>query len=185
MEVFRELRDRNVRVRILTNSLTSSTVVLAHSAYEGYREPLLDAGVELYEIRAQLGNTQGSGQTVAMSRHGTYSLHAKMFIFDQTSIFVGSMNFDQRSMYLNTEIGLLIDSPELALELTQRFEAMVQPANAYQLLLQPNPSGEGQHLVWRTLEGDQMVDIVEEPSRGTGQSLQVEVLSLLPLDSDL
>lgn len=185
MALFRELRDREVEVRILTNSQTSSTYVLAHSGYVGYRVPLLEAGVELYEIRAQLGNTHGSGQTAAMSRNGTYSLHAKMFIFDQQSIFVGSLNFDPRSMYLNTEIGLLIDSPELAQELTRRFEAMVQPANAYQVLLRPSQAGGGQHLVWRTLEGGQMVDLEDEPSRGTGQSIQVDILSLLPLDSDL
>lgn len=185
MQLFNELRDRKVRVRILTNSLTSSTAVIAHSGYMGYRTPLLEAGVELFEIRAQLGNAHGSGQTTAMSNNGTYSLHAKMFIFDRQRIFVGSMNFDQRSMHLNTEVGLLIDSTELAAELTRRFEAMVQPANAYQLLFQPNQSGEGQHLVWRTLEDGQMVEFQDEPSRSAGQTIKVELLSLLPLDDDL
>jgi putative cardiolipin synthase len=108
-----------------------------------------------------------------------------MFIFDAQRIFVGSMNFDQRSMHLNTEIGLLIDSTELAAELKRRFDAMVQPANAYQLLLRPNPSGEGQQLVWRTFENDQMVEFQDEPSRSTGQVIQVELLSILPLDDDL
>ena len=114
MQIFKDLRGRDVRVRILTNSLKSSAVLLAQSGYMGYRVPLLEDGVELYEIRSMLGNTHGSGQTAAMSRHGTYSLHAKMFVFDRKRVFVGSMNFDQRSMHLNTEIGLIIDSPELA-----------------------------------------------------------------------
>jgi putative cardiolipin synthase len=185
LELFRDLRRRNVQVRILTNSLTSSTIVLAHSGYMGYRVPLLEDGVELFEIRAELGNTRGSGQTAAMSRHGTYSLHAKVFVFDRQRIFVGSMNFDQRSMHLNTEIGLLIDSPELAQELARRFEAMVQPANAYQVLLQPGNSENGQHLIWRTLEDDRMVDHLEEPARSTEQTSLVRFLSLLPLDSKL
>jgi len=185
MALFNDLRGRNVSVRILTNSLVSSTFLLAHSGYMGYRVPLLEAGVELFEIRAMLGNARGSGQTAAMSAHGTYSLHAKMFVFDRQSIFVGSMNFDQRSMYLNTEMGLLIESPELAQELVRRFEAMVQPANAYQVLLQPDLSGSGQHLIWRTLEGDQMVDLQEEPARSEGQAAKVNLLSILPLDSDL
>lgn len=175
----------DVRIRILTNSLTSSTIVLAHSGYMSYRIPLLEDGVELFEIRAELGNTRGSGQTAAMARHGTYSLHAKVFVFDRQRIFVGSMNFDQRSMHLNTEIGLLIDSPELARELVRRFEAMTQPANAYELLLQPRPSGKGQQLIWRTLEDDRMVDLRKEPSRGAGQMFLVRFLSLLPLDSTL
>jgi putative cardiolipin synthase len=98
---------------------------------------------------------------------------------------VGSMNYDPRSMYLNAEIGLLIDSPELAQELVQRFEAIAQPANAYQVLLQPDASGSGQHLIWRTLEGEQMVDFQDEPARSEGQAAKVRILSLLPLDSDL
>ena len=185
MGLFNDLRSRNISIRILTNSLVSSSTLLAQSGYMGYRVPLLEAGVELYEIRSMLGNTRGSGQTAAMSANGTYSLHAKMFVFDRQRIFVGSMNFDQRSMYLNTEIGLLIDSPELAQELVRRFEAMVQPANAYQVLLQPDLSGSGQHLIWRTLENDQMVDLQEEPERSEGQGAKVNLLSLLPLDSDL
>jgi putative cardiolipin synthase len=84
MQLLTDLRRRNVRVRVLTNSLTSSTTVIAHSGYMGYRVPLVENGVELYEIRAQLGNTRGSGQTAAMSRHGTYSLHAKMLLRPST-----------------------------------------------------------------------------------------------------
>lgn len=185
LELFRHLRRRDVRVRILTNSLISSTIVLAHSGYMSYRVPLLEDGVELFEIRAELGNTRGSGQTVAMSRHGTYSLHAKVFVFDRQRIFVGSMNFDQRSMHLNTEVGLLIDSPELARELARRFEAMVQPANAYELLLEPGNSGSRRHLIWRTLEDDRMVYLDKEPAKNAAQTLLVRFLSLLPLDSKL
>jgi len=185
MALFNDLRSRNVSIRVLTNSLVSSSALLAQSGYMGYRVPLLEAGVELYEIRSMLGNSHGSGQTAAMSANGTYSLHAKMFVFDRQRIFVGSMNFDQRSMYLNTEIGLLIDSPELAQELVRRFEAMVHPANAYQVLLQADTSETGQHLIWRTMENEQLVDLQEEPARSDGQAAEVNILSLLPLDPDL
>ena len=143
MQLFKDLRQRNVRVRILTSSLESSTVLLAQAGYMHYRLPLLEDGVELYEIRSLLGNTRGSGQTAAISRFGNYSLHAKLFVFDRKRLFIGSMNFDQRSMHLNTEIGLIIDSPELAQQVAARFEAMVQPANSYMLALRPNP-GEPQ-----------------------------------------
>lgn len=185
LQLFKELRDRDVHIRILTNSLMSSAVTLAHSGYMGYRQPLLEDGVEIFEIRAMLGNTRGSGQTAAMSSHGTYSLHAKMFVFDRSSIFVGSMNFDQRSMHLNTEIGLLIESPELAQELVRRFEAMAQPANAYELKLQSNKASGGQHIIWRTLEDDQMVDHQTEPARSGWQKLKVNLFSLVPLDDEL
>jgi hypothetical protein len=62
---------------------------------------------------------------------------------------------------------------------------MVQPANAYQVLLQPGNSENGQHLIWRTLEDDRMVDHLEEPARSTEQTSLVRFLSLLPLDSKL
>lgn len=141
MQLFKDLRQRNVRVRVLTSSLESSTVLLAQAGYMHYRVPLLENGVELYEVRSLLGNARGSGETTAISRYGNYSLHAKLFVFDRQKLFIGSMNFDQRSMHLNTEIGLIIDSPELAQQITARFEAMVQPANSYRLELRPNDAG--------------------------------------------
>ena len=84
--MFEDLRQRNVRVRILTNSLESSTVLMAQSGYMRYRQRLLEDGVELYEIRSLLGNTKGSGQTAAISRYGNYSLHGKLFVFDRQRI---------------------------------------------------------------------------------------------------
>jgi putative cardiolipin synthase len=48
-----------------------------------------------------------------------------MFVFDRQRVFIGSMNFDRRSMHLNTEVGLIIDSPALAEQIAPRFEAMV------------------------------------------------------------
>ena len=92
--MFKDLRRRDVRVRVLTSSLESSTVSMAQAGYMHYRVPLLEDGVELYEIRSLLGNARGSGQTTAMSRFGNYSLHAKMFVFDRRRLFIGSMNFD-------------------------------------------------------------------------------------------
>ena len=116
---------RNVSVRVLTNSLESSTVLMAQSCYMPYRVPLLKEGIELYEIRSLLGKAKGSDQTIVMSHYGNYSLHAKLFVFDRQRVFIGSMNFDQRSLHLNTQIGLIIDSPVLAEQVAMRFEVMV------------------------------------------------------------
>ena len=185
MKLFNELRQRNVRVRILTSSLESSTVLLAQSGYMHYRLPLLENGVELYEIRSLLGNTRGSGQTASISHYGNYSLHAKLFVFDRQRLFIGSMNFDQRSMHLNTEIGLIIDSPELAQQVAARFEAMTQPANAYMLTLHPNAAGGSPSLTWRTQENGKAIEYDSEPARNTLQKIEVNVLSLLPMDKEL
>jgi putative cardiolipin synthase len=185
MQLFSDLRKRNVSVRILTNSLESSTVLAAHSGYIRYRPPLLEEGVEIYEVRSLLGNASGSGQTTNISRYGNYSLHAKLFVFDRQRLFIGSMNFDQRSMHLNTEIGLIIDSPELAQQTAKRFEAMVQPANSYEVALLPRDGERSPRLVWRTEEDGKAVEYDLEPARSNGQRLGLKLLSLLPLDAEL
>jgi putative cardiolipin synthase len=182
MQLFKELRQRNVHTRILTSSLESATVLAAQSGYMHYRAPLLENGVELYEVRSLLGNTKGSGQTATISRYGNYSLHAKLFVFDRQRLFVGSMNFDQRSMHLNTEIGLIIDSPELARQMATRFEAMTQPANSYALALR---EGSGPHLVWDTQEDGKAVEYTKEPARSAWQRIKVRLLSWLPLGREL
>lgn len=185
MQLFKDLRQRNVRVRILTSSLESSTVLLAQGGYMHYRVPLLENGVELYEVRSLLGNARGSGQTAAISRYGNYSLHAKLFVFDRQRLFIGSMNFDQRSMHLNTEIGLIIDSPALAEQVAARFDAMVQPLNSYRLALRQNDTGGAASLAWYTQEDGKAVAYDTEPARSDWQRVKVNVLSLLPLDKEL
>jgi putative cardiolipin synthase len=185
MQLFNDLRQRNVRVRILTNSLEASTAVLPQSGYMPYRIPMLESGVELYEIRSLLGNARGSGQTAAISRYGNYSLHAKLFVFDRQKLFVGSMNFDQRSMHLNTEIGLIIDSPELAQQIATRFEAMAQAANSYILLLRPPDGSTSPGLIWRTQEDLKVVEYRSEPARSDWQRFEANFLSHLPLDDEL
>jgi cardiolipin synthase C len=184
MQLLADLRRRNVRVRVLTNSLEATPELAAHSGYMHYRQALLENGVELYEIRALLGNARGSGQTPQMTQYGNYALHAKLFVFDRRQLFVGSMNFDQRSMRLNTEVGLIIDSPELARQTATRFEFMVRPENSYALALRRNGAG-GARLVWRTQEGGRSVEYDKEPARDDEQRAEAHLLSLLPLDNEL
>lgn len=185
LQLLKDMRSRNARVRVLTNSLESSPDPVAHSGYQRYRVPLLEEGVELYEVRSLLGSTKGSGQTPAVSRYGNYALHAKLFVFDRRRRFIGSMNFDQRSKRLNTEVGLIIDSPELARQTASRFDAMAQPDASYVLALRPRGTGGRQELVWETRENSQPVEYVREPARSTWQRLKVELMSLLPLDREL
>ena len=184
LELLRSLRERDVHVRILTNSLESTNELAAHSGYVHYRQGLVKEGVEMHELRALLGNARGSGQTAALSRFGNYGLHGKLIVFDRKKLFVGSMNFDHRSMSLNTEIGLIIDSPELAEQTAARFEAMTQSANAYTLALRRSATGN-EHLVWQTREGGRDVEYSREPSRGPWRWLAVKLLRFLPLDREL
>src|SRR6266481_1439286 len=184
LQLLKEERDRNARVRILTNSLAAAPNTEAHSGYIHYRVGLLQQGVELYEVRALLGSTRGSGQTKAISRHGNYGLHAKLFVFDRKIAFVGSMNFDQRSKHLNTEIGVLISSPELSREIAARFEALTQLENTYTVTLDEGASAKPR-LVWKTKEDGKVVEYRKEPARDEWQRLKVKFLSVIPLDKEL
>jgi putative cardiolipin synthase len=183
MALLRELRERNVHVAILTNSLEGAPGAFAESGYLRFQVPLVKAGVDLYEARSLLGSARGSGQTARISRHGHYALHAKLFVVDRRQLFVGSMNFDRRSKMLNTEVGLIIDSPALAQETVTRFDAMVQPQNAYNLTLRSDGDGRSARLNWHTEEEGKPVDYSREPAHGFWQRLMVRALSLLPLGS--
>lgn len=184
MQLFETLRKRGVRVRVLTNSLESTPELAAHSGYMRYRVPLLQDGVELYEVRALLGNARGSGETPAATRSGNYALHAKLFVFDRQKLYVGSMNFDQRSRSLNTEIGLIIDSPELAQQTAARFESIVTLANSYAVALHADV-GDSKRLLWRTQENGKTVEYDLEPARSEWERAKVKFLSLIPLDNEL
>lgn len=185
MQLFNDIRKRGARVRILTNSLESTPQLVVHSGYMRYRIPLLEDGVELYEVRALLGNARGSGESKAATSSGAYALHAKLFVFDRQKLYVGSMNFDQRSHHLNTEIGLIIHSPELARQTATRFEAMVNPANSYRLALRGDAAVESRQLLWRTEEGGRAIEYDSEPARTTWELVKIRLLSLVPLDREL
>ena len=182
MKLLTDLTGRDVEVRLLTNSLESNTVPAAQAGYMRYRKRLLDHGMDLYEVRARLGNVQGSGQTAAISRYGNYSLHGKMIVFDRRRVFVGSMNFDQRSMHLNTEIGLIIDSEAIAQEIATRFGKMVSPENAYRIAVDASSPPA---LTWTTVEEGVERRLSVEPAKSAWQRLQVGALLLLPLDREL
>jgi putative cardiolipin synthase len=177
--LLKDLRARDTTVQILSNSLESAPQLSAQSGYMKYRVPLLQAGVGLYEVRARLSSVRGSGQTRKVSQYGNYSLHGKMYVFDRERLFIGSMNYDQRSWRINTEIGVMIESPDIARQTAQRFAAMVGPQEAYTLTLR------GTHIVWETEIDHVHVELTKEPSRGWWQRQKVLLLSMLPLAPEL
>lgn len=150
-----------VAVRVLTNSAGSGEVAVAHAAYRRYRRPLLKAGVVLHELRADAAP--------AWISH----LHTKAAVIDRREVFVGSLNIDPRSAVLNTEIGLLVRSPELAAEVTAFIEGGMTPARAWRPVLQDG------RLAWR--DGDGAVS-AREPGVSRWRLLLVRLLALLPLE---
>jgi phosphatidylserine/phosphatidylglycerophosphate/cardiolipin synthase-like enzyme len=110
-----ELVSRGVRVRILTNSLASTDSPLVDIGYARYRVPLLKLGVELREMQPKLGQKHARFHPF---RSSNASLHAKALVIDQRTVFIGSLNMDERSAKINSELGLVMRSPDIAREVT-------------------------------------------------------------------
>jgi putative cardiolipin synthase len=185
LKLLQERHAAQTHVRILTTSLEASNDVLAQAGYMKYRKPLLDSGVELHELRARPDNPRGTGQSRELSQHGNYSLHAKLLVFDRSGVYVGSMNYDQRSRRLNTENGMIIHSGELAEQTARRFAALVQPQNSYTVTLQQQVAGDAPQLEWRTVKDGQPLVLRNEPSRSAWEKFEVDFLKLFPIDSEL
>lgn len=167
------LAQRGAAVTVLTNALSATDVAAVHAGYAKYRKDLLRAGVRLFELKRNA--------TVSASGHGGLtgssgaSLHAKTFEVDGRTLFVGSFNMDPRSAALNTEMGLLIASPDLAGRLSQML-ATNGPASAYAVEL------VGDELRWSTQEGGKTVVFEQEPGAAWPRRAAVRVLSWLPIE---
>lgn len=137
VRLFSEWARRGVKVRVLTNSLEATDVAAVHAGYAKRRQALLQSGVAIYELRAAPG--VAAPQAPGPFGSSGSSLHAKTFAVDRSRVFIGSFNFDPRSVDLNTEMGFVIDSPAIARRVATVFDTEVPP-NAYEVRL--NPSGD-------------------------------------------
>jgi putative cardiolipin synthase len=166
---------RGVRVRVLTNSLAATDVAAVHAGYVKRRCELLRAGVHLYEFRPS--NRQREDDELRLGSSGSVQLHAKTFALDRERIFVGSFNFDPRSARLNTEMGLVIESPSLASRLSTAFDDQV-PKSAYEVRL----TADGRCAEWieRTPAGE--VRYETDPKTSGARRAWIDFLSILPID---
>ena len=146
IEAFEALGRRQVRVTVLTNSLAATDEPLVHTGYARYRPRLIDAGVQLYELVPS--------RTRQEKRFGVFGsssgrLHAKTAVVDGDKSFIGTMNLDPRSRTQNTELGVFVESRELAREMLRVIDAN-RDTSAYRV--RRAPSGE---LQWLARDGDQ------------------------------
>ncbi|MNL34854.1 putative cardiolipin synthase YbhO [compost metagenome] len=152
--------DAGVSVRLLTNSLEATDVPAVHGGYAPYRKALLEHGVQLFELRRQPGDKSGSGPRLFSTKSygdSDSSLHSKAIIFDQQKSFIGSFNFDPRSVLWNTEVGVLVDSPELAARVRELALQGMAPTLSYQAKL------ENDQVVWVTEDDGKMHTLTKEP----------------------
>jgi len=166
---FDDLRKRNVKVTILTNSLAANDVPLVHTGYARYRVALLRTGVDIYELsptRIQ-HNERFSLPGSSLGR-----LHAKMAVIDQSTVYIGSVNLDPRSDSTNTELGLFARCPELAKEVT-RVINISKLQSSYRLRFAP----DGQRLEWLAADDQGEVVLTEEPEVTPLMRLEIMLLS--------
>ena len=170
------LARNGVNVRILTNSLAASDEKSVHAGYAKRRQDLLRAGVRLYELKPTAAKESRESK-VRFGSSSSAALHAKTFAVDRNRIFVGSFNFDQRSALLNTEMGLVIESPALAQRLAAYFDAEL-PMTSYEVRLTP----DGRDLEWieQTPSGEIRYDT--DPDTSWILRRQVDMLSILPIE---
>ncbi|MDQ1240966.1 MAG: cardiolipin synthase [Pseudomonadota bacterium] len=170
---------RGLRVVVLTNSLAATDVAAVHTGYARYRRDLLRGGVELYEMKRKVGNETGRSQLSVTGSSGA-SLHTKAMIIDSRWVFVGSMNIDPRSANLNTEMGVLLESPELAAQLRREIDHISGPEMSYRVVLE-----EHEGLVWYDRVKGEDRRLEREPDASTGRRVTVTLLRLVPMESQL
>jgi putative cardiolipin synthase len=170
---------RGVSVKILTNSLASNDVAAVHAGYSKYRIPLLRCGVQVYELNEHLRAAERRAFTWLPTLKKS-SLHAKSMIFDKKKMFVGSFNFDPRSLYLNTEIGIVFEQPGIAAPVADRFDANIERF-AFRVELVTDDRGK-ESLLWHGLEEGKQLTYDAEPYVGNGTKAAVWLIRLLPVD---
>ncbi|WP_416178177.1 phospholipase D family protein [Bergeriella denitrificans] len=167
-----EIAAEGVDVTVLTNSLQATDVAAVHSGYARYRKPLLKAGIKLYELQPNhaVPKTKDRGLTGSSAT----SLHAKTFIVDAKRVFIGSFNLDPRSARLNTEMGVVIESPEIAGQMQRTLETTT-PDYAYQVTLNRHKK-----LRWHNPADGKIY--AKEPEAGFWKRFTAKILSFLPIE---
>ncbi|WP_221274572.1 phospholipase D-like domain-containing protein [Thaumasiovibrio subtropicus] len=170
---FEHLTEKGIEVIIVTNSLASNDVPIVHAGYAKYRKALLKAGVNLYEIDGSVTNEK-LRKSLPKWFASRSSLHAKFFVFDQAATFIGSFNFDPRSFFENTEIGVTLHCPALAIDTTDKLVAALRNG-AFKLSIEKGS------LSWR--RGQQTC--TKEPHTSWIKRVSNRLMGYLPIESQL
>ena len=172
----RDLVASGVETVVVTNGLAANNHTAVHAGYAPTRVPLLRSGVEIWEVRA-------NAPSLELERVGHESsratLHAKAFVVDRDQLFIGSFNFDPRSVHLNTEMGILLESPELASATAEGLRAAL-PEAAYQVTVD-----EHHKLHWTTWQEGETSTFTHEPDTGFWKRFSAALMELLPIRGQL
>jgi len=177
-----ELHNKGIKIRVLTNSMATNDVAAAYVFYAKYRKGLIENGVELHELKPQ-PNSQRKFWSLLASKSSA-SLHTKVIVFDRQKTFIGSFNLDPRSVDINTEVGLLIDSPELAEQVIAYMDVGARPSDSYRLVLEKEDQDDGK-LVWISEQDGVEVREYSNPKSGFWRPISAWFISLFPIEDQM
>jgi putative cardiolipin synthase len=172
--IVREAVARGVRVRLLTNSIRSNNHLSAHSAYRNHINSLLAHGTELHEVRIDADDRHVYMLSPVETK--ALALHAKTLVIDRDKVFIGSANLDPRSLRLNTEMGLLVESAELNALVRAAVEPDFSSDNAWRLRLDKQGA-----VVW--VSRGEVLTV--QPADSITRRLEDWFLSRLPIEPEL
>ena len=170
MKLMQGAIDQGIKVSVMTNSLAATDEPLAYWGYMRYRSAMLRMGVALSEL-SPVSNRKLDMLGDFRSSQG--ALHAKVAVADKRWLMIGSMNMDGRSARSNTELGLVIDSAELAQEaMTLMNEHWAN--SHYRLRL--SQAGDG--VEWLAPDGDGPALHRSEPAVGWLKRMRLGMVSM-------
>ena len=168
------MAERGVRVAVLTNSLAATDVTAVHGAYARYREPLIEGGVRLFELKPYDDRSD-----VSLFGSSSASLHTKAFTVDDRAGFIGSMNFDPRSISLNSEMGVVFEHGGLVGRCARFSPTRPHRRRAIALRIQ---DGE---IIWQDHAAQAVRILHQEPEAGIWRRLTATIIGFLPIQSQL
>jgi len=173
VDALKKLRDKNIEVIVVTNSLSSTDVSPVYSGYKAYIKPLIKMGVELYELKANSFSSELKDKN--LKNIPSISLHTKMIVIDNKNLIIGSANLDPRSNKLNTELLMIIESTKLVKAQNKELKSVINLNNFYRLRL------KNKEVLWETIEDNKTVFYKEEPNTSTLKRCGVNIMRLLPI----
>lgn len=180
---------RGIKVRVITNSLSSTDGFMAQSGYARHRLELLKAGVELYELKAEAKSKVS--HSLKQSAKAKSALHAKTYIFDRKEVYIGSFNLDPRSANINTELGVVCAMPKMAKHIASTlFDDKLKDATYKVVLLSEKktinnhtfPKGK---MVWIETKESKEIYHTTQPQTSTWRRFNEKIYSILPIESQL
>jgi len=174
IDYFDDLKNRGIRVVVLTNSLGSNNHAIANSQYKKMRRALVESGVELYEMRhdAFLADEVDTPPVQSQS----LVLHSKAVMVDRKRTYIGGLNLSPRGILYNTENGIIIEDDEFAQQLASMLEKDIDPDNSWRVGLD-----EKERLYWESSAGR----VHRQPAQSGWQRAADWFFGLFPLANQI